>query len=386
MTNVRQTSSVWQSVHRLQRALARVTKTRYPGFIFGKPLAPGEVPVFVYHDVNAEEFAADLAFLRDNGYRTLTTEEFVRGVYRDQRAVLLTFDDARSNFWQVAFPLLERYEAKATLFVPTYWVGTQNSPKIDQKDGLSQPKVCFMSWDELRVCANSGYVDVQAHGHRHALVYTSAQLAGFAIPQALAQYDLFDWPMRCERPGNALGYPPLGTPVYRAMPLFSARTRMRESQVAVQACRALVERNGGAAFFRRPAWREELLAAHEQALQQAPVDWVSSHDFRALVASEFNHVQRLFVAELGRKARYWAYPWMLGTAHSLRLAAEYDFEAAFGVGMDHGRIRRITSEIPVFSRIKADWLRFLPGKNRANISQTLMKKCREWMTQQHFAH
>jgi hypothetical protein len=47
-------------IGRLLRTAARVSRTRYPGFIFGLPLARGEIPVFTYHDVETQVFARDL--------------------------------------------------------------------------------------------------------------------------------------------------------------------------------------------------------------------------------------------------------------------------------------------------------------------------------------
>jgi hypothetical protein len=75
------------------------------------------IPIFVFHDVDREGFARDLEFLRQNGYRILTTEEFVSlsQAGRREPAVLLTFDDARRNFWDVAFPVLREFDARATL-------------------------------------------------------------------------------------------------------------------------------------------------------------------------------------------------------------------------------------------------------------------------------
>jgi hypothetical protein len=42
---------------RLLRTAARVSRTRYPGFIFGLPLPRGEIPIFTYHDVETQVFA-----------------------------------------------------------------------------------------------------------------------------------------------------------------------------------------------------------------------------------------------------------------------------------------------------------------------------------------
>src|SRR5581483_3488566 len=112
-------------------------------------------------------------------------------------------------------PLLRSFDARATLFVPSYWM----------KSGCN----LFMSWEQVRSCAESGCVDVQSHAHRHALVPTSNQLVGFATPTLLARYDIYDWPMRNTVAGEQLGPPPAGAPIYRAAPLLSADRRFLES-------------------------------------------------------------------------------------------------------------------------------------------------------------
>src|SRR5262249_28733554 len=117
--------SLSSSLRQVSRSIKRVVSTHYPPFLFGLSLRNGEVPVFIYHEVDKESFAGDLAFLRDNGYRTLSADEFfLEASYRGEgKRILLTFDDARRNFWDVAFPILKEYNARATLFVPTYWIG-----------------------------------------------------------------------------------------------------------------------------------------------------------------------------------------------------------------------------------------------------------------------
>src|ERR687889_2923418 len=110
---------------RLLRTASRVSRTRYPGFIFGLPLARGEIPIFTYHDVETQVFARDLEFLHANSYRTLSLPEYLaarKGGRRPDRAVLLTFDDARKSFWTVALPLLRTFDARAVLFAPAYWM------------------------------------------------------------------------------------------------------------------------------------------------------------------------------------------------------------------------------------------------------------------------
>jgi peptidoglycan/xylan/chitin deacetylase (PgdA/CDA1 family) len=359
---------------RLLRTAARVSRTRYPGFIFGLPVTRGEIPVFTYHDVETQDFARDLEFLRSNGYRTLSLEEYLaarNGGRRPERAVLLTFDDARKSFWTVALPLLRTFDARAVLFAPTFWM----------TDDL------FMSWREVRACVESGLVDVQSHAHRHALVATSPQLVDFAHPEALERFDIYDWPMRDLDGVEELGRPAPGTPIYRSMPLLSAKRRYVESGELTQACREFVQRNGGDEFFRQPDWRQRLTAEHRRLGERMRGRFMDEQAFQALVASEFELSREQFRKHLACPPTSIAYPWMLGSRLSLELASRHGLRTAFGVALDYrAERRRARLPIPVFGRLKCDWLQFLPGQQRSNVLAAVGRKLSGIAKLQHLAH
>lgn len=367
-------------IGRLLRTAARVSRTRYPGFIFGLGLARGEIPVFTYHDVETQVFARDLEFLHSNGYRTLSLEEYLAARNSGRppgRSVLLTFDDARKSFWTVAMPLLRTFEARAVLFVPSYWM----TPPAVPADDL------FMSWPEVRACVESGLVDAQSHAHRHALVATSPQLVDFAHPQALARFDIYDWPMRDVVGEEELGRPAPGTPVYRSTPLLSATRRFVENAELTDACRELVQRNGGDAFFAQPQWRQELGDMHRRLSAHMSGRFLEEQEFRALIASEFELSRELFRKHLGCPPTCIAYPWMLGSRLSLELAKRHGLRSAFGVALDYRAERRSARlPLPVFGRLKCDWLQFLPGQRRSNVLKAVGRKLSGFAKLQHLAH
>jgi peptidoglycan/xylan/chitin deacetylase (PgdA/CDA1 family) len=370
----------------LRHSAARLLQTYRPGFLFGMPGAPPVCPAFCYHEVDAQVFADDLRFLGENGYRTLTTREFVEAVAsgREERAVLLTFDDARRNFWEVSLPLLQQFDARATLFAPTAW--------IEGGDGDAAPEAVapagtFMTWDQLRACARSGLVDIQAHGHRHALVHISTRLIGFATPELVRLHHIYDWPMLYEGGENRLGVPPLGTPIYQAEPLLSAGFRVLEDEGAARACRDLVERGGGEAFFRRPGALARLRRAHADAGRRGShARRVEGPEFEALVRAEFERSSELLRRHLGKAPEFFAYPWMLGSGLSLRVAAEAGVRAVFGVGFDFRRARRLAAPVRGFGRLKGDWLRFLPGRGRRRLRDVVPEKVKAFLLSQHLAH
>ena len=365
---------------RLVRTLARISRTRYPAFVVGLPLSRREIPVFIYHDVDTPAFTRDLEFLRRNNYRTLGLEEYLaarEGKTRPARSVLLTFDDARKSFGEIALPLLRQYDARAVLFAPTYWMQAAQAAADD----------LFMSWSQLLACVESGHVDVQSHAHRHALVATSPQVVDFANPAALARFDIYDWPIRFIDAHDELGKPALGTPVYRAAPLLSAPRRYLESSDATHACREYVANHGGSDFFLRPDWRATLDRLLEEHGRRSPGQFMNAAAFETLVGSEFELCREAFKRHLGYAPHCIAYPWHLGSTSSLHQARRHGFRLAFGVAMDYGAERlRSRLPIPAYGRLKADWLQFLPGEHRASIFGAVRRKVAGFRTVQHLAH
>ncbi|MFH8704528.1 polysaccharide deacetylase family protein [Streptomyces rubrogriseus] len=131
-----------------------------------KAAPAGNAPVVLaYHDVGPddrsrytvtpEHLDAQLRALRDAGYRTLTTREFIdflrTGRAPGPRTVHLTFDDGTHGLWTHADPVLARYGMKAAAYLITGQVGTH--------------RPYYLSWPEVERMARSGRWDFQAHTH-----------------------------------------------------------------------------------------------------------------------------------------------------------------------------------------------------------------------------
>lgn len=110
-------------------------------------------PVFTYHDA-PRRFAADAAFLADNGYRTLSADEFhayLAGTATFERPVVITFDDGRETVWSRALPVLERFASRAIAFIVPDWIGRPG----------------YLTWDQARALSDSGRVDIASHSLSH---------------------------------------------------------------------------------------------------------------------------------------------------------------------------------------------------------------------------
>src|SRR5688500_1473809 len=94
---------------------------RYPPFVTGGPLPQGHIPVFVFHSLEPHRFARQLTHLADNGYVTLSADEYAQNLLGGRpapaRAVVLTFDDGRGSLWSVGYPLLRRFGMRGIVFL-----------------------------------------------------------------------------------------------------------------------------------------------------------------------------------------------------------------------------------------------------------------------------
>ena len=144
----------------------------------GTDRGAGEVPVLMYHSIAADaarkfrrfavdpgEFAAQMDFLAASGYCPVTAADLAGGRSGrplPPRPVVLTFDDAYTDFASAALPVLRVHDFRATLYVPTAYVGATTRFNADLGEGSRR----VLSWQALRDIAAEG-VEVAAHSHNH---------------------------------------------------------------------------------------------------------------------------------------------------------------------------------------------------------------------------
>ena len=122
------------------------------------------VPILSYHRfsnksnkmaVTPGAFAAQMAYLRDNGYRVIPLSSllpFLNGeAALPQRSVVITFDDGYRSVYEIAYPILKKFDFPATVFVYSDFMGARDAA----------------SWEEMRRMASSGLIDFQPHSKTH---------------------------------------------------------------------------------------------------------------------------------------------------------------------------------------------------------------------------
>ncbi len=193
-----------------------------------------EIPVFCYHNAIADSLERDLAFLASNGYQTLVASEIVDilvgAAEPPDKPVGLTFDDGLPSVQTVGLPLLEKFDARATVFVIT---GLTPEGSIgagsETEAGVAASPV--LGWDDLASLRDGGRFEVGSHGHRHNPVHVVAQ---DGEPVRLDDYArIYDVPVPYGPTCDAAAIRAVdGSPGRPAKPLFEAETVLVDGEVA----------------------------------------------------------------------------------------------------------------------------------------------------------
>lgn len=113
---------------------------------------PRGVVALMYHDfgysgnpsiINAEVFDDQMNALADNGFNVISMEQYVEymegKIDLPEKSVLITFDDGYSDFYEIAYPILQQYGFPATNFVV-----------VKSSDEPNPKQLPHMTWDEMR--------------------------------------------------------------------------------------------------------------------------------------------------------------------------------------------------------------------------------------------
>ena len=105
--------------------------------------------------VQPPDFEQQMAFLKDNGYHTITPHEmymaFTDGAPLPSNPVLITFDDGYADNYTYAYPILKKYGMKAAIFVITSLMG----------------KPGYLTWGQAAEMEAGGLVSIESHTVNH---------------------------------------------------------------------------------------------------------------------------------------------------------------------------------------------------------------------------
>lgn len=177
--------------HRLTPRIARALAMKR---CEGAAVEESSVPILMYHSVSSptnplfrrwavspDLFEEHLTYLHERQYTPITVTDLARarveGKALPSRPVALTFDDAYADFYENAYPALQRHGFVSTLYVPTAYVGGSCDWLVSE-DETERP---MATWSQLAEMSAGG---VECGGHSHHHVHMDA------IPTDVARMEI----------------------------------------------------------------------------------------------------------------------------------------------------------------------------------------------------
>lgn len=131
---------------------------------------PIEVPILMYHHfetdkhkvndmiVEKTEFEKQMKYIKDNGYIAISMKElndFIEGKsILPKKPILITADDGYLSNYEIMYPILKKFNMKATIFV--IGEGIDNASK-------KQSVLPKLTWSKIKEMYNSGLIDIECH-------------------------------------------------------------------------------------------------------------------------------------------------------------------------------------------------------------------------------
>lgn len=134
-----------------------------------------KIPILLYHDfvtavpdsdpdnfnyINTpQSFEENIKILLEEGYTVISMEQlneaYKGNIELPSKPILITFDDGYYSNYEYIYPILQKYNVKASIFVITDKVGKEI-------DGIK-----YLGWDECLEMQNSGLVEIFSHSKKH---------------------------------------------------------------------------------------------------------------------------------------------------------------------------------------------------------------------------
>jgi peptidoglycan/xylan/chitin deacetylase (PgdA/CDA1 family) len=132
------------------------------------------LPILMYHKVSEnladgltipfDKLDKQFSYIREKGYQTIFFEELASLLNSGQKlpgkTLIITFDDAYKSFSTFALPLMEKYNIKATVFIPVAYMGKENA--------WDKGNDRIMSPEELKDLKKRKLVDYGIHSFLHS--------------------------------------------------------------------------------------------------------------------------------------------------------------------------------------------------------------------------
>jgi len=338
------------------------------------------IPAMMYHHVNREpedsisispeNFEIQIKYLAEAGYRSLHLPEFFRylkGWNIPEKLVLITFDDGYADNYIYAYPILKKYNMKATIFPITAFIKdkiVKRSSLMPNFELLMRTPVTkgglddFLSWEEMKGMEKSGILDIQAHCHTHAAYFEEDRITSF-----------YDGGMNTKIGWATDGDTRPGIPIYPAGTSLCARRYFDDKELRDKLA-GYVEKHGGGDFMLKPGAITELkdiVKKHGKLNGRFETEAESE----GRIMHELTLTKELIEIKLNRKVEYICWPW--GSVDKALMARARRAGFTGGIGMKGGANMKLANVMDIH--------RFNPcKKDIPALRQKLHKHSNLWLS------
>ena len=253
----------------------------------------------MYHSIDSEknkggifidEFEEHIKWIKDK--KTFKMEELKGLDYTlPPNSILITFDDGYKNNYTLAFPILKKYNMKATIFLNT---------KFIEKDEA------YLNWDEIREMYESGLIDFQLHTHSHQLTVKDIEVLAFYDNESSPYFKresyslFFDGNYDEKKDAKKLN----------GLPVFKLRSKIsipgyKPKKNFVEKYRSIVELQENKSEKEKKKFLNRLFKEKKDEF----FDKISEEQFKETVKFEILENKKIISEKLGKVPDCLAYPW-----------------------------------------------------------------------------
>ena len=253
----------------------------------------------MYHSIDSEknkggifvdEFEEHIKWIKDK--KTFKMEELKGLDYTlPPNSILITFDDGYKNNYTLAFPILKKYNMKATIFLNT---------KFIEKDET------YLNWDEIREMYESGLIDFQLHTHSHQLTVKDIEVLAFYDNESSPYFKresyslFFDGSYDEKKDAKKLN----------GLPVFKLRSKIsipgyKPKKNFVEKYRSIVELQENKSEKEKKKFLNRLFKEKKDEF----FDKISEEQFKETVKFEILENKKIISEKLGKVPDCLAYPW-----------------------------------------------------------------------------
>jgi peptidoglycan/xylan/chitin deacetylase (PgdA/CDA1 family) len=254
-------------------------------------------------------------------------------------SAMLTFDDGYLDNWVYVYPILKKYNAKATIFVNPEFVDPSNEARPNLEDlwanTVTEEQLSvagFLNWQEMRRMQESKLVDIQSHGLTHTWYFSSPRLIAFHKP-GHNEYPWMAWNLRPDKKPFYLTedqseYVHYGTPIYVHEKALICRRYFPPREVAYELT-SFVARNGGIEFFNLQGSEKQLLEYHHLLMTKFKIKeyYETDEEHKRRLFNELKLSKQLIEQNLDKNVDFICWPGGAYNKQVLSLAEEAGYKA-----------------------------------------------------------